>query len=113
MKSSFTNKTKLTRGVGYSRSLALAALGGLVAISSAVAGNADKTVTPVETSSIWEKPAWLTDLSLRVGESYDTDVYLAGVTVAPGDDIATKNKTSLVTTISPKINTACRGKTNC
>jgi opacity protein-like surface antigen len=104
MESTLSKKNKSTHGVGYSRSIALAALGGLVAISSsAVAGDASKTVAPVETSSIWEKPAWLTDLSLRVGESYDTNAYLGGIAVAPGDNVATKNKATAVTTISPKI----------
>jgi len=109
MKSSFTYQTKPAQGVSYqvkTRRLALAALGGLAVLSSTVpafAGNAPKQVVPVESSSIWEKPIWLTDLSLRVGESYDTNVYLGGVDVAPGENVATKNKSSAVTTISPKI----------
>ena len=109
MKSSFTYQTKPTQGVRFqvkTRGLALAALGGIVALSStvsALAGDAGKKVAPVESSSIWEKPAWLTDLSLRVGESYDTNVYLAGWDVAPGETVATRNKSSAVTTISPKI----------
>ena len=109
MKSSFTYKTKPTQGVRFqvpTRRLALAALGGIVALSStvsALAGDAGKKVAPVESSSIWEKPAWLTDLSLRVGESYDTNVYVAGWDVAPGENVSTRNKASAVTTISPKI----------
>ena len=95
------------RGIGFfikTRHAAAVAITGLLALSSAAfAGDASKTVIQPETSAIWEKPAWLTDLSLRVGESFDTNVYVAGATIAPGDDVALRNKSSWVTTISPKI----------
>jgi len=109
MKSSFIHETGPTQGVSYqvkTRRLALAALGSLAVLTAsvpAVAGETAKQVTPAASASIWEKPAWLTDLSLRVGESYDTNVYLGGVDVVPGDNVALRNKSSTVTTISPKI----------
>ena len=131
MKSSFkSTRNKPARSVGYQvkpRRLALAGLTGLVALASAAsafAGDTGKQAAPIETA-IWEKPAWLTDLSLRVGESYDTNVYLSGASVTrdgntliipnsttgvgyksiaqPDGTIAYKNKASAVTTISPKI----------
>lgn len=84
--------------------LALAALGGAVIFSSSILATAGESKpVSVESASVWEKPVWLTDLSLRVGESYDSNVYLTGNDVASGDHIATKNKGSAVTTISPKI----------
>jgi opacity protein-like surface antigen len=119
VKSSFKSiQNKPTRRVDYqvkARRLTLAALGGLtglVALAStvpALAGDPGKQTAPIETSSIWEKPDWLTDLSLRVGESYDTNVYLAGAPqeyfpkTLPEGNIAYKNQSSWVTTISPKI----------
>ncbi|MDD5348978.1 MAG: outer membrane beta-barrel protein [Chthoniobacteraceae bacterium] len=103
----------------------LAALSGLVILTGpALAGDTGKQTAPIE-SAIWEKPAWLTDLSLRVGESYDTNVFLSGANInqdgdrliipdstkasgvntiaLPDGTIAYKNKASAVTTISPKI----------
>ena len=91
---------------------AVSIAGAIAALSAplvAHAGDAGKQTAPLTTSSIWEKPAWLTDLSLRVGESYDTNVYLAGAgqeyfpATLPAGDIATRNKGSWVTTVSPKI----------
>jgi hypothetical protein len=56
----------------------------------------------------WTKPAWLTDLSLGVKESYDDNVYLSGVApgiaIAPdGGVLAQKNQSSWLTTVSPKV----------
>lgn len=110
---SFSKPT--TRGNGRhftARHAAVSALAIAVLASplGALAGDASKTVAPVATSSIWEKPAWLTDLSLRVGESYDSNVYLEGYQATPADlaplrkDLVTpRNKSSWVTTITPKI----------
>jgi hypothetical protein len=114
MKFSFKHRPGRIRGgkrLQQSWRIAFAGLGGVVALSSvAVAGDTSKVVAPLETTSIWEKPAWLTDLSLRVGESYDTNVYLEGyqateAQLAPlrKDLVTDRNKTSWVTTITPKI----------
>ena len=107
MQSSSVKQLDSLQGIGLflkTRRAAVVAYTGLLAVSSAAfAGNASKTVIQPETSSVWEKPAWLTDLSLRVGESFDTNAYVAGVAVPAGEDVATKNKSSWVTTITPKI----------
>ena len=58
----------------------------------------------------FEKPRWLTDLSLGVRESYDDNLYQAGTnlplpasfTVPPGS-VAARKVSSFVTTLSPKI----------
>ena len=85
------------------RRLTAAALSGLVVFAAAAYAGGAGSQLKVQESSIWEKPVWLTDLSLRVGESYDTNVYLSGVPVPAGPDVATQNKSSWVTTITPKI----------
>jgi hypothetical protein len=59
----------------------------------------------------YSKPAWLTDCSLGIRESYDDNVFLSGVspqnlpayTVPAGGVAALKDKSSWVTTVSPKI----------
>ncbi|MEI8234087.1 MAG: outer membrane beta-barrel protein [Verrucomicrobiota bacterium] len=115
MQLSFLHKVQPACGAGFSlkaRHFACAALAGSVVFSSprpALAGDASKSAAPVESTSIWEKPAWMTDLSLGVKESYDSNIYLSGAgpeyfpKTIPEGDIATKNKSSWVTTISPKI----------
>ena len=83
-----------------------AAFGSLALLSSpllAASADTSKSTVPVASPSIWEKPVWLTDLSLRVGESYDTNIYLASIDLPPGDHVAVKDKASAITTISPKI----------
>ena len=56
-----------------------------------------------------QKPAWLTDLSLNLKESYDDNIYLAGngqptsFTVPAGSVAALENRASWVTTVSPKL----------
>jgi hypothetical protein len=72
-------------------SLALSALAGTDQPAAASA-NAPRAV-PLSTP---KKPAWLTDLSLSLKESYDNNVFLSEV----GN---TADRTSWVTTISPKI----------
>lgn len=80
----------------------LAAFSSIAVLSVAVAAKAgddtskDKNPVPVVSSSIWEKPAWLTELSLAVHESYDSNVYLINSGLL-------KDKPSFVTTISPRI----------
>jgi hypothetical protein len=65
-----------------------------------------------KTLTSFEKPPWLTDLSLRVEESYDDNLYQSGVNqqflpasfmVPPGSVAALKGLSSFVTTVSPKI----------
>lgn len=69
-------------------------------------------VTKTANPPSWQKPSWLTDLSLDVKESYDDNIYLSGVdgkflppsfTVPPGSVAALKGLSSFVTTVSPKI----------
>lgn len=87
----------------------LSALGSLAVLSSAVPVFA--TDDPAQASSPpssgdWLKPVWLTDVSLGVQESHDSNVYLLGVNAAapvPGYNNATANKSSWITTISPKV----------
>jgi hypothetical protein len=59
-----------------------------------------------------QKPAWLTDCSLGVKESYDNNVFLSGVdskylpasySVPAGSVAALKDEWSWITTVSPKI----------
>ena len=62
-----------------------------------------------EVPSEFSKPAWLTDCSLNLKESYDNNVFLSGVnnpppyTVPAGSVAALKNAASWITTVSPKI----------
>ena len=55
------------------------------------------------------RPAWLTDCSLGIKESYDNNVFLSGVnnppaTPAPaGSALALKNSCSWITMVSPKV----------
>jgi len=69
------------------------------------AADATNTATPPATL---QKPAWLTDLSVGVKESYDDNAYLSGVnptsyTIPSGGVEALKNHSSWVTTVSPKL----------
>jgi opacity protein-like surface antigen len=58
-----------------------------------------------------QKPAWLTEASLGLKETYDDNVFLAGAdsqylpayTVPAGSVAALENRSSLVTTVSPKL----------
>jgi hypothetical protein len=64
------------------------------------------------TNADFTKPAWLTDCSLGVKESYDDNVFLSGVdanylpatyVVPPGSVVALKDRSSWITTFSPKV----------
>ena len=64
------------------------------------------------TNADFTKPAWLTDCSLGVKESYDNNVFLSGVgpqflpasyTVPAGSVAALKDRASWITAVSPKI----------
>jgi len=51
------------------------------------------------------KPAWLTDASLTVKESYDDNILMSGVSqyYVPAGTTTVKDKSSSVTTVSPKV----------
>ncbi len=53
---------------------------------------------PTAVSSAWTKPAWLTDLSLGVKESYDDNLLLVS-----GKDPGLSLQSSWITTVSPKL----------
>jgi len=90
----------------------------LVALAGPVfGGDVSKAVAkdnvPLQSSSIWNKPAWLTEVSLGIKECYDDNVYLSGVshgdlpatyTVPGGSVAALENHSSWITTLSGKIN---------
>ena len=85
----------------------LAFLGTLAALSLpliATAGEGSKNPVSVEPAA-WLKPCWLTDLSLGARESYDSNVFLSGVEqdLVPPGTTTLKDRSSWVTTISPKI----------
>ena len=79
-------------------------MGGLVAGLTWTTGAATSIAPPTDA-----RPGWLTEASLGVKESYDNNVFLSGVgapppsSVLPGSVAALKEKTSWVTTVSPKI----------
>ena len=60
-----------------------------------------------EETTDFSKPAWLTDCSLGLKESYDNNVFLSGYTPTytpvPGSVAALKDAASWITTVSPKI----------
>jgi len=92
------NKRAALPGKRLSERFARAMLGALVALStplSAMAGSdnsSDKTVAPL----VPAKPAWLTELSLSVHESNDSNVFAQNAG-------ALTNKPSWLTTLSPKL----------
>jgi hypothetical protein len=55
-----------------------------------------KKATPAPAKGLLDKPAWLTDLSIGLKESYDNNVY--GVQVGP-----LRNTHSWVTSVTPKV----------
>jgi hypothetical protein len=64
------------------------------------------------TNNVLAKPAWLTDCSIGIKESYDNNVFLSGVspqylpasyTVPAGSVAALKDRSSWITSVSPKI----------
>jgi hypothetical protein len=76
--------------------------------SAVTSTNATTAADAPKASALFQKPAWLTDLSVGVKESYDDNVYLAGVNpvskpIPEGGVLAEKNHSSFVTTVSPKV----------
>jgi hypothetical protein len=75
-----------------------------------IAHAADSSIAPA--AAALPKPAWLTDLSVGIQESYDNSVFLSGVNrsylppvyvVPAGSVAALANRWSWVTTVSPKV----------
>ncbi|MGO8697393.1 MAG: hypothetical protein ACLQVY_06715 [Limisphaerales bacterium] len=101
MKKASCNKLKLIR---CSRALLPAAL----FCQAPGASAADQTV--MDSASL-QKPAWLTEASASVREGYDNNVFMSGVdpkyypsyTVPSGSVAALENRSSWITTISPKV----------
>jgi hypothetical protein len=90
--------------------LSIAAIcGPLLAGTSSAADASNATIAP----ATLQKPAWLTDLSVGVKESYDDNVFESGLEPSlagpsappPGSQSvwALKNVTSFITTVSPKV----------
>jgi len=67
-------------------------------VASALAACAAPAAQPAAASkaALFQKPAWLTDLSLSVKESYDDNIYMVSGAGAPKQD-------SWITSVSPKI----------
>jgi hypothetical protein len=77
---------------------------GLLAVN--ITATAGKTAAASNNSLFGlEKPAWLTDLSLTLKESYDNNVYMSGVgqPFLPASLTTLKDRGSFITTVSPKI----------
>ncbi|MGA2751159.1 MAG: hypothetical protein ABSG59_20515 [Verrucomicrobiota bacterium] len=95
-----TKKSIILSGVAASSALVWLAL---------AAHAADQPAAPA--SDLSQKPSWLTDLSLGVREGYDDNVFMGGVdpkylpayAVPPGSVAALENRSSWVTTVSPKV----------
>ena len=79
------------------------ALGEEAGQKSVQKANGKSNIPMVSSSS--SKPAWLTERSLGIKESYDSNVYLAGADqqYMPAGTTTLKNISSWVTTISPRI----------
>jgi len=79
----------------------LAATG--IIVSGAWTAQADET----SSTNSFQRPAWLTEASVSAKESYDNNVFLSGANVAntvpAGFVAAVKDKSSWVTTASPKL----------
>jgi len=85
--------------------LSLAAICGPLLTHSS---NAAEATQPAATPATLQKPAWLTDLSVGVKESYDDNAYLSGVNptsyITPAGGVeALKYHSSFITTVSPKL----------
>ena len=84
------------------------------AMTGAAADNATATAPAPQPTPALTKPAWLTDLSLGIKETYDDNIFAAGAdshnigwkpatNVPPGSVAALKGESSFVTTVSPKL----------
>jgi len=87
------------------------------ASTNSTAGAAQASTSPAPDRALdralpFQKPAWLTDLSVGVRQSYDDNVFLSGAdakylpasyTLPPSSVAALKGVSSWVTTVSPKV----------
>lgn len=91
------------------RNLTLSGMLWLGVTAAPVLGADSAASSPALTS--FQRPPWLTDLSVGVKESWDSNVYLSGAdrrlppsfVLVPGSVAARKNEDSWVTTVSPKV----------
>ena len=88
--------------------LGIAAICGPLLVSTGSAADSVNATAPAVAPATLQKPAWLTDLSIGVKESYDDNVYFSGVaptsyTTPAGGVEALKNHASWITTVSPKL----------
>jgi hypothetical protein len=69
------------------------------------AGAGEKITQVGNDADSFQKPAWLSELSLSAKEGYDTNVFLSGANQAdmPKGAVTLKNRDSFVATISPKV----------
>jgi hypothetical protein len=105
--------------VGHQRRLSKATLlgiacvcGPLLASTASAADSINTTNAPVASVTL-QKPAWLTDVSVGVKESYDVNVFESGLSPSQaasfpsppvaGSVLALKGVNSFVTTVSPKV----------
>jgi hypothetical protein len=95
--------------VSWGVSASAADLAGATAVASPANG---QVIEMTKDQSSFSNASWLTDVSLSVKESYDDNIYLSGVdskylpssyTLPPGSVAALKDKSSFVTTVTPKI----------
>jgi hypothetical protein len=100
------SKKMTTRSLAFHLAAASSALVGLTFPAHA----ADQSPLTATTAS--QKPAWLTDLSLGVKETDDDNVFMSGANsqnlpkaykVPAGSTAALKDRSSLVTTVSPRL----------
>jgi hypothetical protein len=88
--------------------LGIAAICGPLLVSTGSAADSVNATAATVAPATLQKPAWLTDLSIGVKESYDDNVYFSGIaptsyTTPAGGVEALKNHSSFVTTVSPKL----------
>jgi hypothetical protein len=102
---------------GWGLTLALPLLTGVATAADVAATNSVASTNAAPPLTTLTKPAWLTDLSINVKESYDDNIFLAGA--KPGTTgyptaatlskvpssiaVAGRNTQSFVTTVTPKI----------
>ena len=79
-------------------------MGGII-FSGAWTANATETTT----TNLFQRPAWLTEASVSLKESYDDNVFFSGVDAPPAYEVpagsvaALKDLSSRITTVSPKV----------
>lgn len=99
-----------TKGIGGPAALRLPAVLGLAVVAGSLQA-ADLSSAAVVAPAVPKKPAWLTELSVGLKETYDNNVFASGVdsadrppyVVPDGSVAALDNESSWVTTISPKV----------